>query len=103
MVAQEYSHHVEMMQSALLTHMNVTLHSQTEPVAAEGPAGSSIFVPQVDHGIAARTIPTTGITWPEPPLQQLLAQPVLDLPFLEAAVREEYSQGLYWPDMHVES
>jgi hypothetical protein len=50
--------------------------------------------------IASEAAPTTaGMALNEPSLQQLLAQPSLDLQFLEGSVYDQYSQGLYWPDL----
>ncbi|KAI0543409.1 fungal-specific transcription factor domain-containing protein [Xylaria curta] len=90
MVAQECCHHVEAMESALLAHVKVNLPSQPDV------AGRS-------STIAGGSFATADMPWPEPSLQQLLSQPALDLHFLEAAVREEYSQGVYWPATNINS
>ncbi|KAI0866554.1 fungal-specific transcription factor domain-containing protein [Xylaria cubensis] len=87
LVAQEYCHHVEAIESTLLAHMKINLPSQLD-------ASSTI---------AGGLAPTADMPWPEPSLQQLLSQPALDLHFLEAAVREEYSQCMYWPATNANS
>lgn len=77
-------------------------NSQFQSDAAAGPS-TQVLDPEIGRNFADGVVPTTEIPWPEPSLQELLSQPVLDLQFLEAAVRGEYSQGIYWPDMHVDS
>ncbi|CAM1501485.1 Fc.00g034690.m01.CDS01 [Cosmosporella sp. VM-42] len=46
---------------------------------------------------------TAGMALSEPSLQELLAQPVLDLQFIDASMYHDGSQGLYWPDISPES
>lgn len=100
MVAQEYSRHVETMETTMQARMKVNPQSQSD--AAAGPT-TQVLDSEIGRNFADGVLPTTDVPWPEPSLQELLSQPVLDLQFLEAAVRGEYSQGIYWPDMHVDS
>lgn len=100
MVAQEYSRHIEAMESALRAHMKV--NPQSQQGAEVGPS-TQVLDPGIGHNFTDGVVPTADVSWPEPSLQELLSQPALDLQFLEAAVRGEYSQGTYWPDMHVDS
>ncbi|KAK1470496.1 fungal specific transcription factor domain-containing protein [Colletotrichum cuscutae] len=41
---------------------------------------------------------TAGMALNEPSLQELLAQPLLDLQFIDASIYNDGAQGLYWPD-----
>ncbi|KAK1719001.1 fungal-specific transcription factor domain-containing protein [Colletotrichum lupini] len=46
---------------------------------------------------------TAGMALNEPSLQELLAQPLLDLQFIDASIYNDGAQGLYWPDFSPES
>ncbi|KAK1655881.1 fungal-specific transcription factor domain-containing protein, partial [Colletotrichum phormii] len=87
MVAQEYSRHVEVMESTILW--------------IRGPC-DDVLAQEIDPNLPDGAVPAAGVPLPEPSLQELLSQPVLDLHFFEGAVRGEHSQGIYWPDMHVD-
>lgn len=100
MVAQEYSRHVEMMESTMQAHMKAYHQSQSDTAA--GPS-NQVPDPEIGRNFADEVVPTADVPWPEPSLQELLSQPVLDLQFLEAAVRGDHSQGIHWPDMYVDS
>nr|XP_036587178.1 C6 transcription factor [Colletotrichum truncatum]KAF6797909.1 C6 transcription factor [Colletotrichum truncatum] len=46
---------------------------------------------------------TAGMAIAEPSLQELLAQPILDLQFIDASIYNDGAQGLYWPDLSPET
>ncbi|KAJ0322464.1 hypothetical protein COL5a_008694 [Colletotrichum fioriniae] len=72
------------------------------PEPESGPLMSSQFGP---GGLPVRpgAGPTTaGMALTEPSLEELLAQPVLDLQFLEASFYDDL-QALYWPDFSAEN
>ncbi|KAM0323895.1 hypothetical protein ACHAQA_008476 [Verticillium albo-atrum] len=46
---------------------------------------------------------TAGMALTEPSLQELLAEPFLDMQFIDASVYDDYTQGLYWPDFSTEN
>lgn len=46
---------------------------------------------------------TAGMALAEPSLQELLAQPILDLQFIDASIYNDGAQGLYWPDISPET
>ncbi|KAF6828320.1 fungal specific transcription factor domain-containing protein [Colletotrichum plurivorum] len=46
---------------------------------------------------------TAGMALAEPSLQELLAQPMLDLQFIDASIYNDGAQGLYWPDISPET
>ncbi|KAJ5357017.1 hypothetical protein N7517_011626 [Penicillium concentricum] len=89
-VAQEYCHHIEAIEAALFAH--------TKPMAAdplgfpEGPTVNPAATSQLSN-MPHEAISTAA--WTDSSLQQLLSQPELDMQFLEDAVRDTYSQGLY--------
>ncbi|KAK1720413.1 fungal-specific transcription factor domain-containing protein, partial [Colletotrichum acutatum] len=99
MVAQEYSRHVEVMESTMLSNLKAHTQSQSDGVA--DPCDDTL-TQEIDQNLADGVVPAAGIPWPEPSLQELLSQPVLDVHFLEAAVRGEHSQGIHWPDVYVD-
>ncbi|UQC88385.1 fungal specific transcription factor [Colletotrichum lupini] len=75
------------------------------PEPESGPLMSSQFGPSGASGLPVRpgTGPTTaGMALTEPSLEELLAQPVLDLQFLEASFYDDL-QALYWPDFSAEN
>ena len=57
----------------------------------------------VDLGLNTPADATAGMALCEPSLQDLLAQPMLDLQFIDASMYHDVSQGLYWPDISPES
>ncbi|EEY22974.1 conserved hypothetical protein [Verticillium alfalfae VaMs.102] len=52
---------------------------------------------------AVQGMATAGMALTEPSLQELLAEPFLDMQFIDASVYDDYSQGLYWPDFSTEN
>ncbi|KAK1702105.1 fungal-specific transcription factor domain-containing protein, partial [Colletotrichum lupini] len=99
MVAQEYSRHVEVMESTMLSNLKAHTQSQSDGVAD---SCDDSLTQDIDRNLADEVIPAAGAPWPEPSLQELLSQPVIDVHFLEAAVRGEHSQGIHWPDVYVD-
>ncbi|KAF7561858.1 hypothetical protein G7046_g2287 [Stylonectria norvegica] len=57
---------------------------------------------EVNQPVTSDTV-TGGMALSEPSLQELLAQPVLDLQFIDASIYNDGSQGLYWPDISPET
>lgn len=97
LVAQEYCHHVDVMQTTVLAYAKRTVPLQN---IALGQGGSNVDpTAQVGEtfptGPAPGPIASTDFPWTEPSLQELLSHPVVDIQFLEDAVRD--SQSLYWP------
>ncbi|KXH42130.1 fungal specific transcription factor [Colletotrichum nymphaeae SA-01] len=99
MVAQEYSRHVEVMESTMLSNLKAHTQSQSDGVAD---SCDDSLTQDIDRNLADGVVPAAGVPWPEPSLQELLSQPVIDVHFLEAAVRGEHSQGIHWPDVFVD-
>ncbi|GKT41738.1 uncharacterized protein ColSpa_01919 [Colletotrichum spaethianum] len=102
--AQEYCHHVEFLR-AELERFYAKRMGLPEASRVPGP------VPGVGFGVGSMpsqsgpTLPTqttAGMALTEPSLEELLAQPVLDLQFLEASFYDDL-QGLYWPDFSTEN
>ncbi|PLB48786.1 hypothetical protein P170DRAFT_383081 [Aspergillus steynii IBT 23096] len=97
-VAQEYCHHVDVIETALAAYAKriLPLQATNEPVPEVPPdmdtdSTTSQLAPDLPRGV----VPMAGVPWTESSLQQLLSQPALDMQFLEDAVRDTYSQGLY--------
>ena len=93
LVAQEYMHHVGLMEATMQAY--VTRGTER----GSGSGGFSVREGDGDDGFPGGAAAGADVPWSEPSLQQLLSQPVLDLEFLEAAVREDYSQGTCWLDV----
>ncbi|KAJ6118176.1 hypothetical protein N7471_014053 [Penicillium samsonianum] len=55
---------------------------------------------QLPQNMPQDAISTAGIPWTDSSLQQLLFQPAVEMQFLEDAVRDTYSQGLYRHDLN---
>nr|XP_036577946.1 fungal specific transcription factor domain-containing protein [Colletotrichum truncatum]KAF6785076.1 fungal specific transcription factor domain-containing protein [Colletotrichum truncatum] len=107
--AQEYCHHVDVMKADLEKFCAKRMGLESElpgppgglgenPPRLLGPATSANFGPA--PMLPAHT--TGGMALAEPSLEELLAQPVLDLQFLEASFYDDL-QGLYWPDFSTEN
>ena len=93
LVAQEYMHHVGLMEATMQAYVT----RSTE--RGSGSGGFSVREGDGDDGLPGGAAAGADVPWSEPSLQQLLSQPVLDLEFLEAAVREDCSQGTCWLDV----
>ncbi|TQN68266.1 putative transcriptional regulatory protein [Colletotrichum shisoi] len=95
--AQEYCHHVDVMRAEIersyAKRMGLPEASRA-PGPMTGIEAAPVSLPS-GHALPART--TAGMALTEPSLEELLAQPVLDLQFLEASFYDDL-QGLYWPD-----
>lgn len=103
LVAQECSHHVDAIESTMLVHLEMSPKPQSD--AADKP-NVQVANSHIDCSGTGGVLPTQGIPWTgeqQPSLQELLCQPVMDLTSLEAAVREEYLQDTYWPEMSVDT
>ncbi|KAK1975138.1 fungal-specific transcription factor domain-containing protein [Colletotrichum cereale] len=88
--AQEYCHHADVLRAELERFYAKRMGL---PEASRAP-------PQSGPALPAHT--TAGMALTEPSLEELLAQPVLDLQFLEASFYNDL-QGLYWPDFSTEN
>ncbi|KAK1636158.1 fungal-specific transcription factor domain-containing protein [Colletotrichum phormii] len=126
--AQEYCHHVDVMRAELdrfyakrTGRMEAEQPPQQEQASSYGgvpqPLPSHGLGPEPESGplmtsqfglggglpVRAGAGPTTaGMALTEPSLEELLAQPVLDLQFLEASFYDDL-QALYWPDFSAEN
>ncbi|KAI6782178.1 uncharacterized protein J7T54_002415 [Emericellopsis cladophorae] len=104
--AHEFWHHVDATKAVLDAMHSKRSATETGHSLAQT-AGAGIGEGATSQGgmtpapyFAPEAAPTTaGMALTEPSLQQLLAQPSLDLQFLEGSVYDQYSQGLYWPDL----
>ncbi|GJC88389.1 putative transcriptional regulatory protein C3C7.04 [Colletotrichum liriopes] len=102
--AQEYCHHVDVMRAELERFYAKRL-GLPDASQAPGPGpgvgfGVGSMSSQSGPSLPAHT--TAGMALTEPSLEELLAQPVLDLQFLEASFYDDL-QGLYWPDFSTEN
>ncbi|KAE8343413.1 hypothetical protein BDV24DRAFT_161460 [Aspergillus arachidicola] len=88
-VAQEYCHHVEVIEAALTSHAKRTMLSESLNVPTNAAPSISQLPAILSRG---------GNLWTDLSLEQLLSQPALDMQFLEDAVRESWSPGRYGPD-----
>ena len=100
--AEEFCQHVDamkaMMASAQARKGGLVVSGVTSDLINDQSLGT------VDVGLAlASETETAGMALSEPSLQELLAQPVLDLQFIDASMYHDGSQGLYWPDISPES
>ncbi|KAI8296573.1 putative transcriptional regulatory protein [Colletotrichum sp. SAR11_240] len=109
--AQEYCHHVDVMKADLdkvyAKRMGLALGEQhTRGLAAEDVSsrftGVGSAMSQFGPAPMLPAHTTAGMALTEPSLEELLAQPVLDLQFLEASFYDDH-QGLYWPDFSTEN
>lgn len=107
--AQEFYRHVEALRvvmeaaqskkkgladAAAIQNPDVMNQSPFSDPAVDQPMGQAFYPPS--------RMATAGMALAEPSLQELLAQPVLDLQFIDASLYDDYSQGLYWPDFSSE-
>ncbi|KAK2048124.1 fungal-specific transcription factor [Colletotrichum somersetense] len=92
--AREYRHHADVLRAEIEGFRAKRMGLPEAAVAAVREAAA-----------AAAALPshaTAGMALTEPSLEELLAQPVLDLQFLEASFYDDL-QGLYWPDFSTEN
>ncbi|OGM49680.1 hypothetical protein ABOM_001806 [Aspergillus bombycis] len=88
-VAQEYCHHVEVIEAALTAHAKRMMLSESSSVPGNAAPSPSQLAPAMPRG---------GLLQTDSSLQQLLSQPALDVQFLEDAIRDSWSPGRYGPD-----
>ncbi|GKT46351.1 uncharacterized protein ColSpa_06532 [Colletotrichum spaethianum] len=103
--AEEFCQHIDAMKKTM-----AAAQARRGGYAAEGdtsaamPYPTSTFTDAVNLGQPFQTQNTTaGMALNEPSLQELLAQPILDLQFIDASIYNDGAQGLYWPDFSPES
>ncbi|KAH6689747.1 fungal-specific transcription factor [Plectosphaerella plurivora] len=99
--AHEFCHHVNAIKALL-----VTVHAKRTgglDTPTYGPSDGMAFAGPIPPLAFPTRTTTAGMALAEPSLQELLAQPALDLKFLEGSVYDDYSQGLYWPDFSAET
>jgi hypothetical protein len=101
-VVHEYCHHIGATEAALSALGNLMMTAEALGVS-EAPAMDSATDYQVSQSMPQEVTSTAGIPWTESSLQQLLSQPALDMQFLEHAVRDTWSQGIYRPDHDYDS
>lgn len=98
--AHEFWQHIDATRT-LLKAMDAKLDTRSEEMAPR-----ELFQRPLAFPVQTATTPTTaaaGMALMEPSLQELLAQPSLDLQFLEGSMHDACSEGLYWPDLSAES
>ncbi|KAF7557809.1 hypothetical protein G7Z17_g449 [Cylindrodendrum hubeiense] len=98
--AQEYCRHVDAIKAALEA-VYVKRRTAMETLRQTDEVGLAGLLPPLGQTIPTQTA-AGGTALIEPSIQELLAQPVLDLQFLDGSVYDSYSQGLYWPDFSTE-
>ncbi|KAB8273736.1 fungal-specific transcription factor domain-containing protein [Aspergillus minisclerotigenes] len=91
-VAQEYCHHVEVIEAALTAHAKRTMLSESVNVPTNATPSTSQLPPTLSRG---------SYLWTDSSLEQLLSQPALDMQFLEGAVRDSWSPGHYGTDFGI--
>lgn len=105
--AQEFSQHIDAIKACMETAHAKKGGIMLDPTGA-GAGTSTATTPfagpiaQFDQPFQAQTT-TSGMALAEPSLQELLAQPVLDLQFLEGSAYDDFTQGLYWPEIGPET
>ncbi|KAK1978299.1 fungal-specific transcription factor domain-containing protein [Colletotrichum cereale] len=103
--AEEFCQHIDAMKRTM-----AAAQARRGGYAAEGdtaaamPSAAPAFTDAVTLGQSFQAQNTTaGMALNEPSLQELLAQPVLDLQFIDASIYNDGAQGLYWPDFSPDS
>ncbi|TEA17097.1 putative transcriptional regulatory protein [Colletotrichum sidae] len=100
--AEEFCRHIEamkvVMDAAQARRGGYPVPS--DPLAFTGDDAAATFADatMMRHALAAQNT-TAGMALAEPSLQELLAQPILDLQFIDASIYNDGAQGLYWPDL----
>lgn len=93
-VAHEYCHHVDAVTSAL-TSYDERMAAREGTVDIRLPMNQQSEIPEISHGLPQGISLMDDMARTESSLEGLLSQPALDIQFLEDAVRDNYSQGLY--------
>ncbi|KAK2022924.1 hypothetical protein LX32DRAFT_173903 [Colletotrichum zoysiae] len=96
--AREYRHHADVLR-AEIEAFRARRTGPGPPEAAVAAAATAAALPAA-HATTATT--AAGMALTEPSLEELLAQPVPDLQFLEASFYDDL-QGLCWPDFSAEN
>ncbi|KAK2054377.1 fungal-specific transcription factor domain-containing protein [Colletotrichum caudatum] len=103
--AEEFCQHIDAMKKTM-----AAAQARRGGYAAEGdtsaamPSTTPAFTDAMTPNQPFQTQHTTGgMALNEPSLQELLAQPLLDLQFIDASIHDDGAQGLYWPDFSPES
>ncbi|KAK1997017.1 fungal-specific transcription factor domain-containing protein [Colletotrichum falcatum] len=103
--AEEFCQHIDAMKRTM-----AAAQARRRGCAAQGDASAAAasaapaFTDAVALGQPFQAQHTTaGMALSEPSLQELLAQPLLDLQFIDASIYNDGAQGLYWPDFSPES
>ncbi|KAK1589804.1 uncharacterized protein LY79DRAFT_688536 [Colletotrichum navitas] len=103
--AEEFCQHIDAMKRTM-----AAAQARRGGYATEGdtstatPSTMPSFTDTVTLGQPFQTQHTTaGMALNEPSLQEPLAQPLLDLQFIDASIHNDGAQGLYWPDFSPES
>ncbi|OHE98296.1 fungal specific transcription factor domain-containing protein [Colletotrichum orchidophilum] len=103
--AEEFCHHIDAMKATMAAaHVRRGDFVVAEYSTAMLNDASTTFTDAVNlnQPFAAQNT-TAGMALNEPSLQELLAQPLLDLQFIDASIYNDGAQGLYWPDFSPES
>lgn len=92
------------------SHLNATKTTMASAQARRGgyemtsePQLTDPSLETVDLGLTMPADATAGMAICEPSLQDILAQPIIDLQFIDASMYHDGAPGLYWPDISPES
>ncbi|KAK7437209.1 fungal specific transcription factor [Colletotrichum acutatum] len=104
--AEEFCHHIDAMKPTMAAaHVRRGDFAVTGDSAAllnDATAAFTDAAVNLNQPFAEQNT-TAGMALNEPSLQELLAQPLLDLQFIDASIYNDGAQGLYWPDFSPES
>ncbi|KZL63284.1 c6 transcription factor, partial [Colletotrichum incanum] len=103
--AEEFCQHIDAMKRTMAAaQARRGGYATAGDTSAVMPYAASTFTDAVTLGQPFQAQNTTaGMALNEPSLQELLAQPILDLQFIDASIYNDGAQGLYWPDFSPES
>ncbi|EXF82076.1 fungal specific transcription factor [Colletotrichum fioriniae PJ7] len=104
--AEEFCHHIDAMKptmaAAHVRRGDFAVAGDSTALLNDTTAAFTDTAVNVNQPFAEQNT-TAGMALNEPSLQELLAQPLLDLQFIDASIYNDGAQGLYWPDFSPES
>ncbi|KXH34004.1 fungal specific transcription factor domain-containing protein [Colletotrichum simmondsii] len=104
--AEEFCHHIDAMKPTMAAaHMrrgDFAVAGDSAALLNDTTAAFTDATVNLNQPFAEQNT-TAGMALNEPSLQELLAQPLLDLQFIDASIYNDGAQGLYWPDFSPES
>ncbi|KAK1634526.1 fungal-specific transcription factor domain-containing protein [Colletotrichum phormii] len=104
--AEEFCHHIDAMKptmaAAHIRRGDFAMAADSTALLNDTTAAFTDAAVSLNQPFAEQNT-TAGMALNEPSLQELLAQPLLDLQFIDASIYHDGAQGLYWPDFSPES